>query len=303
MRIIVLDTTAAGGQAGTSSRIENYLGFPSGISGAELADRALIQAQKFGARFAVPGRGHAPSSRTMATTGRARRRDHPDQRPVVIATGVRYRRLDVPRAGLLRADEHLLRGVAGGGPGLRRGPGGHRRRRQLGRAGRGLPLRARQRGHPHRPRTTTWASACPATSSTGSRGSRTCMSCRHRGPGTARRPGAGSRYRHRQPDRERRTIDARALFVFIGVTPCTGWLSGLVELDDHGFVRTGPDAPGRPKPSPELRPAGSARCSRPADPVSLLSAMSAAARPNGSPRPWARARWRSGSPSKEIRPT
>jgi thioredoxin reductase (NADPH) len=41
---------------------------------------------------------------------------------------------------------------------------------------------------------------------------------------------------------ERRTLEARALFVFIGVTPCTGWLSGLVELDDHGFVRTGPDA-------------------------------------------------------------
>ena len=54
MRVIVLDATAAGGQAGTSSRIENYLGFPSGISGAELAERALLQAQKFGARFAVP---------------------------------------------------------------------------------------------------------------------------------------------------------------------------------------------------------------------------------------------------------
>src|SRR4029078_1196616 len=44
---------------------------------------------------------------------------------------------------------------------------------------------------------------------------------------------------------ERRTLEARALFVFIGVTPCTGWPSGLVELDDHGFVRTGPDGGSR----------------------------------------------------------
>ena len=55
MQTVVLDCTATGGQAATSSRIEeNYLGFPSGISGAELADRAVIQARKFGARFAVP---------------------------------------------------------------------------------------------------------------------------------------------------------------------------------------------------------------------------------------------------------
>ena len=49
LRVIVLDATATGGQAGTTSRIENYLGFPSGISGAELADRAMLQARKFGA--------------------------------------------------------------------------------------------------------------------------------------------------------------------------------------------------------------------------------------------------------------
>ena len=54
LRIMVLDGTATGGQAGPTSRIENYLGFPSGISGAELAERAMLQAQKFGAQFAVP---------------------------------------------------------------------------------------------------------------------------------------------------------------------------------------------------------------------------------------------------------
>ena len=176
MRVIVLDATATGGQAGTSSRIENYLGFPSGISGAELAERAVLQAQKFGARFAVPAEatsieqddGHYPvrlGDGTSLTSAL-----------VVLATGVRYRRLDVPRAGVLREDEHLLRGVAGGGAAVPRGPGGHRRRRQLGRAGGGLPVR----GTPTRSRSSsasaTWASTCPATSSTRSRGSRTCGS-------------------------------------------------------------------------------------------------------------------------------
>jgi len=52
---VVLDAIATGGQAGTSSQIENYLGFPAGISGAELADRAVVQARKFGATFTIPG--------------------------------------------------------------------------------------------------------------------------------------------------------------------------------------------------------------------------------------------------------
>lgn len=56
---VLLDAVAAGGQAATSSRIENYLGFPSGISGAELAERAVIQAEKFGAQITVPAEATA----------------------------------------------------------------------------------------------------------------------------------------------------------------------------------------------------------------------------------------------------
>ncbi|MDX6731478.1 MAG: thioredoxin reductase, partial [Baekduia sp.] len=55
LETVVLDGVATGGQAASSSRIENYLGFPSGISGGELAERATIQAEKFGARIIVPG--------------------------------------------------------------------------------------------------------------------------------------------------------------------------------------------------------------------------------------------------------
>lgn len=94
--VLVLEATAPGGQAGTSSRIENYLGFPTGISGQALAARALTQAQKFGAEVAIartavrldcdsrPYRIHLSDGSEVHT------------RAIVIATGVRYRTLDVP---------------------------------------------------------------------------------------------------------------------------------------------------------------------------------------------------------------
>ena len=68
---VVLDGVAVGGQAGTSSRIENYLGFPPGISGAELADRATIQARKFGAGSRRRGRASGSSSATGSTRSRS----------------------------------------------------------------------------------------------------------------------------------------------------------------------------------------------------------------------------------------
>jgi thioredoxin reductase (NADPH) len=85
-------------KAGTSSRIENYLGFPSGISGAELAERAMLQEQKFGARLAVPA--EAASIEQDDGHYRVRLGDGTSLTSalVVLATGVRYRRLDLPRA-------------------------------------------------------------------------------------------------------------------------------------------------------------------------------------------------------------
>jgi thioredoxin reductase (NADPH) len=94
--VLVLETTAPGGQAGTSSRIENYLGFPTGISGQALAGRALSQAEKFGAEVAI-GRGAARIDcdsrpyRVHLTDGQEIR-----TRSIVIASGVQYRKLDLP---------------------------------------------------------------------------------------------------------------------------------------------------------------------------------------------------------------
>lgn len=94
---VVLDAVATGGQAGTSPRIENYLGFPSGISGSELTERAVIQAEKFGARIVVPGSANALEEvgghyRVRLDDGTA-----VSGRTVLIATGARYRKLAVPR--------------------------------------------------------------------------------------------------------------------------------------------------------------------------------------------------------------
>src|SRR4028118_1255797 len=100
---LVLESVALGGQAGTSSRIENFLGFPAGLSGFELASRALVQADKFGAQTAVPQEavglrredGHYRIG--LSGTGEV------VARCVIAATGARYRRLGVP--GLERFED------------------------------------------------------------------------------------------------------------------------------------------------------------------------------------------------------
>jgi thioredoxin reductase (NADPH) len=96
---IVLEGIAPGGQAGTSSKIENYLGFPTGVSGHELADRAQVQAQKFGARLAIArdviGIDSADGIHVLKLAGGAVVR----ARSVVIATGAQYRKLNVENYG------------------------------------------------------------------------------------------------------------------------------------------------------------------------------------------------------------
>ena len=234
MRVIVLDATATGGQAGTSSRIENYLGFPSGISGAELAERAVLQAQKFGARFAVPAEATSIEQddghyRCASATGPA---DAPwwSSPPASGTAG------STCRGGLLREDEHLLRGVAGGGAGVRGDPvaivgGGN----SAGQAA--VFLSAHATRVTLIVREQTWASTCPATSSTRSRGSRTCMSCSapRCGNCTARR-----RWRP-SPSTDQRTGTRH------------GRRPGAVRLHRHGPVHRLARRAGRPR-RPRIRP-------------------------------------------------
>jgi len=97
--VLTVDSLAAGGQAGTSSRIENYLGFPSGVSGQELMGNALIQAQRFGAQISI-----ASAVESLGIDGGDRRVNLVNgsrltSRCVLIASGVEYRKLAVPRFG------------------------------------------------------------------------------------------------------------------------------------------------------------------------------------------------------------
>ncbi len=101
LRVVVLDCRSFGGQAGASARIENYLGFPTGISGQALAGRAFVQAQKFGAEILIPAKAAAldctragPDGELALTLADGRKLR---SRTVVIASGARYRRPDVPR--------------------------------------------------------------------------------------------------------------------------------------------------------------------------------------------------------------
>jgi thioredoxin reductase (NADPH) len=237
---IVLDAIATGGQAGTSPRIENYLGFPSGISGAELAERAVIQAGKFGARTTVGVSATALSRQDghyLLTLDDGTRLTAPT---VVIATGARYRKLAVPRleefegtSVYYAATQHEAAqcrldpvAVVGGG-------------NSAGQAAVFL------------------AETVPKVYLL-SRSELTKSMSRYLIDNVEHHPRIEVLEHHEVRELlgdttldgivvehnvtgARRNLDARAMFVFIGAEPGTAWLAETVELDGHGFVRTGFD--------------------------------------------------------------
>jgi thioredoxin reductase (NADPH) len=101
LKTLVIEKKAPGGQAGTSSRIENYLGFPSGLSGAELSRRALSQATRFGVEFLTPQEVKAITLNGQYKIVHLSDGTQLSSRSIVLATGVEYRQLDIPGA------EHL----------------------------------------------------------------------------------------------------------------------------------------------------------------------------------------------------
>jgi thioredoxin reductase (NADPH) len=96
LSVLVLESNAPGGQAGSSSRIENYLGFPVGISGQELADRAFVQAEKFGAQISIARTATALKSVRSPYTVELDDGGIVEGRTIIIAAGSRYRKLDLP---------------------------------------------------------------------------------------------------------------------------------------------------------------------------------------------------------------
>jgi thioredoxin reductase (NADPH) len=240
---VTLDAVATGGQAGTSPRIENYPGFPSGISGFELTDRTVIQAEKFGAQISVPAEATALAQRDGHHVVSLANGQSVAGRSVLVATGARYRKLAVPRLGEFEgtsvhyAATHLEAqacrrdpvAVVGGGNSAGQAAvflASHAARVSL--LVRGGDLRA-DMSHYLADR----VERCPGVEVLlhtevreliGEDGVLEALVVEDNLTG------------------ERRRLEARALFVFIGAEPHTGWLGDQLALDDRGFVLTGADA-------------------------------------------------------------
>jgi thioredoxin reductase (NADPH) len=236
---VVLDAIATGGQAGTSSQIENYLGFPAGISGAELADRAVVQARKFGATFTIPGEAQSLDRVDGHFVVRLADGAQVEAHTVVLATGVRYRRLEV--AGMDRlegpsvyyaATEFEAR-LCGGDPVTVVGGGNSAGQAALflARSAAAVNLVIR---HDDLNRDMSRYLAERITSAPRVRVWRNCEVCELLGD-----LALDEVVLHDLTTDERKPLSSTALFVLIGSVPHTRWLKGAISLDDKGFVLTG----------------------------------------------------------------
>jgi thioredoxin reductase (NADPH) len=239
---LALESTAVGGQAGTSTRIENYLGFPAGLSGADLTARAALQAAKFGAQISAPAQAVRLEPREGLIVVHLSDGTQAGARAVVIATGARYRRLDIDGLERLEgtgvyyaatgeeASRHARDAVAVVGGGNSAGQAAvflaaHTRRVCL--------LVRRDLAATMSHYLTDQLARHPNIQIL----ARTEVAALH-GDGQLQ----GLTVVDRR-DGSRRDLDARALFVFIGADPHTGWLRGALALDRSGFILTGRDAP------------------------------------------------------------
>jgi thioredoxin reductase (NADPH) len=241
---LAIDAVAVGGQAGTSSRIENYLGFPAGVSGRELAVRAQLQAEKFDARITVPCQAIALEQVDGLHRVRLSSGDTILARAVIIASGAQYARLSLDRLTELEgmggvyyaatvAEARMCAGdsvaLVGGGNSAGQAAVFLARRckrvyvlvRRAGLAETMSRYLIHQiEGHDN-------IEVLPRTEVRKLLGD-------ERITGVEIESGV---------DGSRRRLDVRALFVFIGAEPHTSWLSGQIALDEHGFVLTGKDLP------------------------------------------------------------
>jgi thioredoxin reductase (NADPH) len=255
LSVVVLDSRAFGGQAGASARIENYLGFPTGISGQALAGRAFTQAQKFGADIMIPVSVRSLDCARkdgvfkLALDGGEEVRS----RAVVVASGARYRRAEIenlarfegrgvwywasPTEARLCAEQEVA--LVGGGNSAGQAAvflSGHARKVTMIIRGGGLGA-SMSRYLIERIEATPNIDLLFNTEVTALEGGHDSSLER-------------VRWRSRLSGEES-TADIRNLFLFVGADPATGWLSGCgVTLDRAGFVVTGAESDlnlGRPR--------------------------------------------------------
>jgi thioredoxin reductase (NADPH) len=250
--IAVFDGTAPGGQAGTSSRIENYLGFPDGISGAELTTRAAIQAQRFGARLTSPSRVDGISAAFDGFAVSLSGGGVVSARTVVAACGALYRRLPLANwgrlegAGIYYAATYLEAGLSADTPVFVLGGGNSAGQAALFLAGR----------CPH----VTIVIRRESLAATMSQYLIDRIAAHDRIDVAASSVVAAVNGLHHLESVELRDTRSgevkwfvsRGLFCFIGAEPASGWLPEAVTRDENGFVLTDvgvpPDrAPARPR--------------------------------------------------------
>ncbi len=234
---LALDARAPGGQAGTTSRIENYLGFPTGISGEELAQRALVQAEKFGASLTMPCEAVSLREESGHLVVRLSNGTDVAGRAVVTATGAWYRRLEVDRLeefegnGVYYAATEIEARACVPDAVVVAGGGNSAGQAALFLAESGSPVtlvvRAADLGARMSRYLVDRIEADPkvtvrtGTEVTGLLGEGTLRAVELAGPGD-----------------EEATIPSAAIFSFIGAVPASGWLSGCAALDEAGFVLT-----------------------------------------------------------------
>jgi len=243
LRALVIEDIAVGGQAGTSSRIENYMGFPTGISGADLVWRGEVQAMKFGTRFALPRRvallerlDDGAFCANFEGGGRVR------AGAVVVATGVQYRRLPIDRladfegAGVYYAATEIEARYCRGTEVVIIGGGNSAGQAAMFLSRAAMRVRVVVRGGSLADSMSSYLSsrleADPA------------ISIEYHSEVTALHGDAhleGVTLRNRQTG-DTTDVPSRALFIMVGAAPNSDWLAGLVALDDKGFVLTGPAA-------------------------------------------------------------
>jgi thioredoxin reductase (NADPH) len=238
--VLVVEASAPGGQAGSSSRIENYLGFPTGISGQLLASSALVQAEKFGAEFVV--------ARTAVQLGCERRPYRVDlggghivqARTIIIATGVQYRKPDIPNLGRFeglgvyygatQVEAILCQGedviVVGGGNSAGQAAV------FLSSFGRQVNVVVRRPGLAE----SMSRYLIRRIEETPNITLRTRMRLE-----ALEGDGRLQRVTWRNGEDRRETVDIGHVFLMTGADPNTAWLNNCVATDAKGFVKTGPE--------------------------------------------------------------
>ena len=241
LNVLVVESNAPGGQAGSSSRIENYLGFPHGISGQDLAGRAFVQAEKFGAHIAVARAARALKCAHSPYTVELDDGASVQGRSIIVAAGAQYRKLDLPNLaqfegvgiyyGATQVEAQLCAGeevaVVGGG-------------NSAGQAAMFLSAHAK---HVH------LLVRGPGLSETMSRylisRIEACQEITVR-PWTEVEALEGDAHLERVRWRQTKTgptdsHDIQHLFLMTGACPNTAWLQGCLELDAKHFIKTGAD--------------------------------------------------------------